>query len=92
MSSCRQVPYPSQEELPGTIGAQAESNDCSGADGAAYASPASTVSPGRSLGSSPLSKPANVSSQSLPISASSELAHALQLAHEQVSFNLRLSI
>jgi len=71
------------EELPGTIGAQGESNDGSDADGAAYASPASTVSPGRSLGSSPLSKPANVSNQSLPISASSELAHALQPAHEQ---------
>lgn len=85
MSSCGQVPYPPQEELPGTMGAQVESNDCSSdADGAAYASPASTVSPGRSLGNSPLGKLANVSSQSLPISGSSELAHALQPTHEQV--------
>ena len=82
MSLSGHVPYCSQEDLSGT--AQIENGDCSDTGGAAYASPASTVSPGRSIGNSPLGKPANVSTQSLPISASSELAHALQLSHEQV--------
>lgn len=66
-----------------TIGPNIESGDSSDSGSAAYASPASTVSPGRSHGNSPLGKPVDVPMQALPISGSSELAHALQPAHER---------
>jgi hypothetical protein len=84
MSLSGHVPYSSQEDL--AVGTHVESGDSSDAGSVAYASPASTVSPGRSHGNSPLGKLANVSTQSLPISASSELAHALQPTNEQVCF------
>ena len=87
MSLSGRVPYSSQEDMAGAMGTHAESGDSNDAGGDAYASPASTVSPGRSHGSSPLGKLADVSAQVLPISGSSELAHALQPTSEQVCFD-----
>jgi hypothetical protein len=92
MSLSGRIPYSSQEELVGAIGTHVDNGDGSDSGGAAYASPASTVSPGRSHGNSPLGKPVDVPMQNLPISGSSELAHALQPAHDQVSFKPDLSI
>lgn len=75
LSSSGYVPYSLQE---------ASGNDCDSLVGThAYPSPSSTVSPGDH---SPSVEPANDSTQSLPISGSSELAHALhQTNHKQVS-------
>jgi hypothetical protein len=81
MSLNGHVPYSSQEDLART---PIENCDRSDVGSAIYTSPAPTVSAGRSHANSPLCTLANVSSQSLPISGSSELAHALQPTREQV--------
>lgn len=85
------VPYSSQEDLTGTIGPPSEAGDDSDLESAAYPSPAATLSAGRSHANSPLDKLPNTPTQSLPISGSSELAHALQPNHEQVCLILACS-
>jgi len=85
-SLCGHFPYTLQEALAGTIAVPTEGSDSGNAGPVSYPSPASTISAGCSHTNSSLDKLADAAAQSLPISGSSELAHALQPTHEQVCF------
>ncbi|KAF7968685.1 hypothetical protein HWV62_29688 [Athelia sp. TMB] len=69
----RPVPYAHQQAFTGEVGESSNGH-------VEYPSPSSTISPGVNFHSGPscLGQLPNPSSQSLPVSASSELAHALQ--------------
>lgn len=76
MSSGAPVPYAPQDEFTG-----GGDEDVNGTN--EYPSPSSTVSPGPNQRNE-LGHSMNASTQSLPISGSSELAHALRTDHEPV--------